>query len=251
VRTTYLWTASDLAYSLVNGEDGLPDIAIGRLPASSVEEVRSAVSKILRYEGSRRGLAEKIVLIADDSDEGGDFVANAEELSRTVFSASGAETIYLSHLGTDATRRAVIEAFDQGSTLTSYIGHGGIDLWASERILSSADVSALSPQERQPLLLTLNCLNGYFHFPYFDSLSEELLKPQDRGVIAAISPSGLSLDGPAHKLHRALLEELLNGAHPRLGDAFLAAQESYAATGAFPELLKIYHLLGDPALMLR
>ncbi len=28
----------------------------------------------------------------------------------------------------------------------------------------------------------------------------------------------------------------------------LAAQRAYAETGAFPELLSIYHLLGDPAL---
>jgi hypothetical protein len=31
----------------------------------------------------------------------------------------------------------------------------------------------------------------------------------------------------------------------------LAAQQAYAAGGAFPELLSIYHLLGDPALSLR
>ncbi len=31
----------------------------------------------------------------------------------------------------------------------------------------------------------------------------------------------------------------------------LAAQEAYAETGAYPELLSIYHLLGDPALTLR
>jgi len=32
-----------------------------------------------------------------------------------------------------------------------------------------------------------------------------------------------------------------------LGDAVLAAQEAYAESGAFPELLGIYHLFGDPA----
>jgi len=36
-----------------------------------------------------------------------------------------------------------------------------------------------------------------------------------------------------------------------LGDAVLAGQAAYAETGAFPELLSIYHLLGDPALKLR
>ena len=36
-----------------------------------------------------------------------------------------------------------------------------------------------------------------------------------------------------------------------LGDAVLAAQGAYADSGAFPELLSIYHLFGDPALQLR
>jgi hypothetical protein len=36
-------------------------------------------------------------------------------------------------------------------------------------------------------------LNGYFHFPYFNSLSEELVKAEGKGAIAAFSPSGMSL----------------------------------------------------------
>jgi hypothetical protein len=133
----------------------------------------------------------------------------------------------------------------------SYIGHGGIHLWASESLFDTSRVSSLHPQPRMPLLLTLNCLNGYFHFPYFNSLAQELLKAEGKGVIAAFSPSGLSLDQPAHLFHRALLQELLSANHPRLGDAVLTAQEAYAASGAFPELLLIYHLFGDPALRLR
>ncbi|GAG34185.1 unnamed protein product, partial [marine sediment metagenome] len=68
---------------------------------------------------------------------------------------------------------------------------------------------------------------------------------------AAFSPSGLSLNGPAHRYHQAVLQQLLNADHTRLGDAILAAQKQYADTGAFPELLSIYHLFGDPALTLR
>lgn len=59
----------------------------------------------------------------------------------------------------------------------------------------------------------MNCLNGYFHFPYFDSLAEALLKSEDKGVVAAFSPSGLSLDAPAHRLHRAVLDQLLHRGH--------------------------------------
>jgi hypothetical protein len=42
----------------------------------------------------------------------------------------------------------------------------------------------------------------------------------------------------------------VSGEHARLGDAVLEAQKRYADTGAFPELLAIYHLFGDPALEL-
>jgi hypothetical protein len=59
------------------------------------------------------------------------------------------------------------------------------------------------------------------------------------------------LNGPAGLLHQALLDEVFNKGHERLGDAILAAQADYAASGSFPELLRIYHLLGDPALKLR
>jgi hypothetical protein len=65
------------------------------------------------------------------------------------------------------------------------------------------------------------------------------------------SPSGLLLNAPAHLFHKALLSELLKGNHGRLGDAVAAAQAAYAHSGAFPELLQIYVLLGDPALRLR
>jgi len=48
-----------------------------------------------------------------------------------------------------------------------------------------------------------------------------------------------------------LLDELLGGEHARLGDAVRKAQERYADTGAPTELLSLYHLLGDPGLVLR
>ncbi len=37
-KSTWLWTASDPGYASVNGEDGLPDLAVGRLPASNLEQ---------------------------------------------------------------------------------------------------------------------------------------------------------------------------------------------------------------------
>ncbi len=251
VKTSYLWTASDPAYASVNGDDFLPDLAIGRLPASTLEEVERLVSKILAYESLATGADPTAVLVADDSDNAGDFEGDADSLAGGVLSKESVRTIYLGRLGIDAAREEILDSFDEGASTLSYVGHGGIYLWASENLFDRESVGLLSAQPRQPIVLTMNCLNGYFHFPFFNALSEELLKAEGKGAIAAFSPSGLSLNEPAHLLHQALLRELHSGTHRRLGDAVAAAQASYADSGTFPELLLIYHLLGDPALTLR
>jgi hypothetical protein len=250
VKTSYLWTVSDPALAAVNGEDVLPDVAIGRLPAATPEELSAMVEKVLAYERGEVDLNGVVVLVNDNPDAAGNFVANADELARGPLAGRDVVRLDIGELGV-STREAILKAFGEGASLLSYVGHGGIHLWADENVFNTGDVASLSAQPRQPLLLTMNCLNGYFHFPYFDALAESLVKTEGKGAIAAFSPSGLSLNEPAHRFHQALLDALFERAHERLGDAVLAAQERYAGTGAFPELLSIYHLLGDPAMTLR
>ena len=160
------------------------------------------------------------------------------------------ELLLLSELGA-GTRPAILDALNSGLSYLNYVGHGGAAVWASENVWNSWDAASLQAQSQQPLLVTMNCLNGYFVAPAFESLSESLLKAEGRGAIAAFPPSGLSLDGPAHQYHRALMAALTSGRHARLGDAILAAQKTYADSGLMPELLGVYHLLGDPATRIR
>jgi len=181
VKTSFLWTASDPALAAVNGEDLLPDLAIGRLPAANETEARAMVEKILFYERTGRLSGGAATLVADNPDEAGDFESHAEELARGPLAGRSPETIYLSRLGPDGARRAIKDALDRGTSLLTYMGHGGIHLWASENVFDIYELNALEPQAEQPLLLTLNCLNGYFHFPYFNSLGEAFLKASGKG----------------------------------------------------------------------
>jgi hypothetical protein len=248
LKSKYLWTASDPAYASINGDDLLPDLAIGRLPAANLEEARVMVEKIVAYEKAGMGLGGRAVLVTDLPDAAaGDFVSHAEELAASLLSGRAVEKIHLDELGALETRDSILQAFDDGASLMSYIGHGGMQLW-NHNVLRTDDVEALEYQSQQPLLLTMNCLNGYFQFPLFDSLSETLVKAEGKGAIAAFSPSGQSLDGPAHVYHRLLLAELLHADHQTLGDAILAAQAKFAETSGFPDLLSIYHLFGDPGM---
>ena len=70
-KTSYLWTASDPLLAAVNGDDALPDLAIGRLPAATVEEAERLVAKLLAWEDSGQGLSGAAALVADNPDLGG------------------------------------------------------------------------------------------------------------------------------------------------------------------------------------
>jgi hypothetical protein len=250
VKTSYLWTASDPFYAAVNGDDSLPDFALGRLPAETQDEARIMIDKIVAFESQGRDFSGSVVLVADNGDIAGDFEADSDDVASSVLPGRRVEKIYLRDLGA-GTRPTIQTAFDSGPAMVSYIGHGGIAVWASENIWNNLDVATLSAQSQQPLLFTMNCLNGYFHFPNLNSLAEQFLKAEGKGAVAAFAPSGLSVDAPAHAYHKLVLQQITSGQHARLGDAVLAAQNAYAAAGDFPELLSIYHLFGDPALKIR
>jgi hypothetical protein len=249
-KTSYLWTASDPLLAAVNGADSLPDLSIGRLPAATLEQAEALVAKLVAWEESGQGLSGAAALVADNPDLAGDFEADVEDIRASYLGDREARVLKLSELGAQL-RPSIREALDLGLSHLNYVGHGGSAVWASENVWNIADAASLQAQSRQPLLVTMNCLNGYFVAPTVESLTESLVKAEGRGAIAGFSPSGLSLDGPAHQYHRALMAELTSGRHERLGDAIAAAQRAYAESGLMPELVGIYHLFGDPAMKLR
>ena len=247
VETSYLWTVSDPTLAAVNGDDLVPDLAIGRLSAGTFAEAQRLVNKLVAFEQAGRTFAGTAVLVADNADIAGNFEADQDDIASSVLQGRAVEKIYLRDLGA-ATRATIRAAFDSGPGLVSYVGHGATAVWASENVWNNTDIPTLADQDQQPLLLTLNCLNGFFHFPPLDSLAEAFVKAEGKGAIAAFAPSGLSVNDAAHLYHKALLQEIESGAQARLGDALLAAQQNYADSGAFPELLSIYHLFGDPGM---
>jgi hypothetical protein len=251
VRSSFLWTPSDPRLASVNGDDSLPDFALGRITASSLQEAQDAVQKILAFENAGRTLSQNAVLVADNPDIAGDFEANLNDIASLLSPERTVQKVYLAQLGTTAAKTAVRNAFDSGASLVSFVGHGAASLWAAEGLLRSPDVATLLPQPLQPLVLTMTCSNGYFVSPFGNSLVERLQLAPDKGAIAAFSPTGLSLNDAAHAYHRALVTQFESGAHSRIGDVVLAAQNDYTQTGAFPELLTIYHLFSDPALTVR
>ena len=115
-RTSYLWTASDPQLAAVNGDDSLPDLAIGRLPAATIGEAEALVQKLLDWEDSGQGLAGDAALVADNPDLAGDFEANAEDIAQRLL-AGRSQVLRLRELGAE-TRPRIQAALDSGLSAT-------------------------------------------------------------------------------------------------------------------------------------
>jgi hypothetical protein len=139
VETSYLWTASDPTDAAVNREESLPDLAIGRLPARTVDEALRPVAKIVAFETGDGASESTLVLVADNTDDGGNFEANAEALASRVLAGRPVRKIYLGRLGGTSARQEIVQALDDGASLVSCVGHGSIHMcrWVS---LYSADL---------------------------------------------------------------------------------------------------------------
>ena len=73
--------AADREFGDVIGKNGIPEIAIGRLPVISNAELQTMIGKIIAYEKSQGAWTDIALMIADNSDDGGDFAAGSNELA--------------------------------------------------------------------------------------------------------------------------------------------------------------------------
>lgn len=251
VKTQYSgWTASDVWYALSSAGDspeGRPLLAVGRLPAQTVDQMATMVAKTLSYEqGDRSAEWRRRALLTADNDEPG-FAAEAAEFADRLTGYT-AQTITIDGDGAEA-RTAVRQAFEAGTGFIGYFGHGSVTLWAQEKIMAADDAAKLSNREL-PIVFTVTCLSGLFEHPNISSLGEALLRAENGGAVAGLVPSSAAILPDQSVLARALAKALVD--QTTLGEAVLQAQVSLAdSTGGLREILLTFNLLGDPALTLR
>ncbi len=241
-------TGSDLPMADLDG-DQLPDVAIGRIPARTPEQVKTLVDKIVQFEATRKSISGWRLLGVADGQEAV-FAQQMKDLL-ALFAGSTQQTTYFPPAGATQAAQQVLQSFEQDPDLVLYIGHGSLNMWGQDRIFSSEDAAKLPRRTRQPLLLQYTCLSGLFTHPKRESLSETLLWLPGAGITAALAPTSLTLGSDQQTLSRALAKALSDGQHPTLGAALLAAwrQIPVKNPGAL-DVLNTFVLLGDPELRL-
>ena len=242
--------ASDSWFVDIAGNDGIPEMAIGRLPFVTEEELYAFVEKIKRYESTlHEAWRQHILLVADNPDvENGNFPADSDAVSLLLPPEYQTERIYLPNLSVNEARQRLLTGINEGALWMNYIGHGGMDRLSSKGLLTTSDLDGLSNSQRMPIVSAMTCLVGRFALPGYDSLAEQLVLKADGGAAAVWAPTGLSFNDEAIKLNKSLFRAVFEKGEYILGEVVLDALESYAVQGNMPFMLSIYNLLGDPAL---
>ena len=249
VRTQDGIFSSDTKYADLLADDGLPDVAIGRLPVASAAELSSVIQQIVTYEGSLDALPDEITLLADQTLPQDNFGMSSDFVSEALPVDWNANAVYRSELGDlESTRALFFDEVRKGPRLVNYLGHAGATAFGFREILLSVeDVETMTIDGTQPVFTNMTCTASRFAVPGQVSLGEALLLG-DNAAIAVWGPSGISINAQATLLARALVNELSAGGETRIGPMINAAFPVLADLEFGREMISIYHLFGDPAL---
>ena len=224
--------------------DGMPEMAVGRVPAGTAAEAGNGLAKVRAYEAGG-DWKQRALLVADNTDKGGDFTADtaATALRMTGMEVDSTSLATQSLAQVQSQLRAALGA---GRGLLCYYGHASFSQLAEEGILTAGDVSGLGNASTPPLFAAMTCLAGSFGTPGATSLGATLVTSSN-GAAAVLGAGTLVYQNESRQLADAFVDSLYGRGVARVGDALLEADAMVAGEGV-GNLGVAYNLLGDPAL---
>jgi len=242
--TTMLKTSSDGWFTDLDG-DGVPDVAIGRIPMRTAADATAAVSKIVAYVGAPAGMPwSQRALMVHDYDPAEPFGTCTSAARAALPAGVTAVDIDVAN-GVGAARSSLLSEWNTGAAFVDYFGHGSVEVWTTSGLLGSGDATSLANASRLPFVSSMSCLNGYFHDLYTYSLAEALLAAPNGGAIGMIASSTLTDPSEQVDANTALVRSLFGGA--TFGEAVLAGLRASPSQ----DFRRSFQLFGDPMLRLR
>ncbi|HEX5734972.1 MAG TPA: C25 family cysteine peptidase [Blastocatellia bacterium] len=241
IDTSGLETASD-DWLADFDSDGLPEMAVGRLPVRTVGEAGAVIEKIMGY--AQAGRAEGALMVADRND-GYDFEAASLSVKARLPADVIAQEVFRGRVDDATARQQIIDAARRGPKIVNYLGHGSAGTWRGD-LLTSSDAAALQNSEGPSLFVMMTCLNGFFHDPYGDSLAESLMKCERGGAVAAWASSSLTTPGGQSAMNQRFYQLLFAG-NLTLGEAAMRAKLAASDT----DIRRTWILFGDPTLKIK
>ena len=248
---------SDHPYTTIVGTDDVPDLAIGRLPADSADELSAMVDKIILYETnllSAETWMTDVFFISDDTDGGGDFCTQNQMTAAELPTGFGSTQLCLnsSPTETDTMRfnQTIIDHINQnGALIANYRGHGSLTDWGGG-IMDRDDIGRWENSNRPIVLLSADCLDNHYAWPGFASLSETFLGAKGKGTAAHWGSTGVGYTYEHTALLTGFYDGLFDHGLTAIGGAINYAKLQYLIANYDRSELYAFTLQGDPAMQL-
>lgn len=260
---------TDDYYGLLDDNEGkwtppgieLMDIGIGRFPVKNQQEANNVTTKVLNYNtpSTMKDWRNELTFIGDDEDSNvhmyqSDTLSIMAERSnpeynsyKIFFDAYKQESTPGGNRYPDVNKE-ILKAFEEGSLIINYTGHGGETGLAHERVLTVGDINNLEKTTNLPLVVTATCEFSRFDDPKRTSAGEMLLINKS-GALALFTTVRLVYSSPNFILNKSFYNKVfteVNGEKKSIGEIFMEVKRLNSADANN----RNFTLLGDPALKL-
>jgi hypothetical protein len=247
------------------GNNGSPDIAVGRMLVSSAAQAEQIINKVFQYHdiksyGNWRNI---YVSISDDTDKPSDITLqnNQNDLTDVIHSEKpfiNFRKILLDAYQQEASaggnrypkaREEIRNAFERGALVFNYLGHGGEDGLTGERVWDKFDGANFNNSFRYPLFITLTCDFSRFDNPYRPTAGEYTYwNPRGGaiGMVTTVRTIGQTGAETFNYLFASKLFSYGSDNYPSIAEALRQSKSQTFNTSAS----RVIFYLGDPALKL-
>ncbi|MBM3128540.1 MAG: hypothetical protein FJ009_07930 [Chloroflexi bacterium] len=257
--------------------DLMPQMALGRLPASSAAEVDAMVTKLTAYEQSTPAgtWRARVTFVADNAylengnpDGAGNFWAYSDAIAANPYylpTSYQAHRIYYNpcdpnvyphcalpypyYTTPDQVRTATLAAINTGSVIVNYVGHGSMTQWAHS-FFANADVDTLTNGYKLPVMLDMTCDTGFYTYPKptLPGVGEKNVRRAGNGALAVWGATAWGYASGHDYLNRGFFESVFHNGERRIGPATMVGKALlWANDPSQTDAMKMFVLLGDPA----
>ena len=263
--------ASDDFFGLMDADEGNVisffggiDIAVGRMLISDNAQAEEMVNKVLEYHDTKSygNWRNNFVLVSDDADQSSDASLQSRQnaladLISTEKPFFNIDKIILDSYTQEASaggsrypkaRTDFFDAFEKGALVFNYLGHGGEDGLAAERIWEKSDGQNLNNQYKYPLFITITCEFSRFDDPTRPTAGEYTFWNPKGGAIAMLTTIRSIGQYNAENFNDNLTKNLLSygtNQYTAISEALRISKNDNPSSSS-----NVIFYIGDPALML-
>lgn len=269
IVTTFI---SDDFYGLMDPQEGAMlqnqsegiDIAIGRMLVNDKKQADEMVNKVAEYKASEAygRWRNDFIVIADDLDGDGSlgFVDTLDDMTDELIAARpfvNVRKIYIDAYVQESSaggqrypqaKEEFLRAINYGALVVNYLGHGGEDGMATERIYEKNDADNLTNKDKYPVFITASCEITKFDNPYRPTVGEYTYWNAAGGAIGLISTTRALYISAANAFTPLIIKNLYaygQDDYPSIAEALRTVKAGWTN-----DYIRMICFIGDPALKL-